>query len=112
MKENHKKRVGVVYSTNPDYHYEHETHAEENTPAPEKQNLKLFYDSKRKGKGMTTIENFRGSDFDMKELAKQLKNHCGTGGSVKNGEILIQGDQREKLQSYLNDNNYKVKRKN
>ena len=112
MIKNHKNRVGVVYSTNPNYQYEFEQKQERATLAPEKQVLKILFDAKRKGKGMTVIKNFSGSEDDMKTLAKKIKNHCGSGGSIKEGDILIQGDMRKKINDYLVDNGYKVKRIN
>lgn len=109
-KNDKKGRVNVVYSTNPDFGYEYEQDSEMATLAPEKQNLRVLLDSKqRKGKTVTIIQGFVGSEEDLKELAKLLKNKCGVGGSVKEGEIIIQGELKEKLLSILRDNKYRAK---
>ncbi len=112
MAKNFKHRVGVVYSTNPDFQYETDKRQEAETLPPDRQRLKLFFDSKRKGSGMTIVENFIGRDEDAKNLARDLKNLCGSGGSFKDGEILIQGDHREKIQAWLQEKGYQLKRKN
>ena len=110
MKNDKNKRIHVVYSTNPNFNYEYEQEAEAETLAPEKQNLKVVLDSKqRKGKTVTLIQGFIGTENDLKELAKLLKNKCGVGGSVKDGEIIIQGEVREKVLSILHDNHYRAK---
>ena len=102
MKNDKKGRINVVYSTNPDFNYEYEQEFQEETLAPEKQNLKVVLDSKqRKGKTVTLIQGFIGTEEDLKELAKLLKNKCGTGGSVKDGEIIIQGDFKTKIMELL-----------
>ena len=110
MKNDKKSRINVVYSTNPDYNYEYRQDEEAETLPPEKQNLRVILDSKqRKGKTVTLIQGFAGTEEDLKELAKLLKNKCGTGGSVKDGEIIIQGEVKEKVTTILRDNKYKVK---
>lgn len=110
MKNERKNRVNVVYSTNPDYHYEYEQEEEAETLPPEKQNLRILLDSKqRKGKTVTLIQGFVGTEDDLKELAKLLKNKCGVGGSVKDGEIIIQGEAKEKVLAILLANRYKAK---
>lgn len=110
MKSDKKNRVNIVYSTNPDYNYEYQNNEEAETLAPEKQNLRVVLDSKqRKGKVVTLVQGFVGSEDDLKELAKLLKNKCGVGGSVKDGEIIIQGELREKVLTILCDNKYRVK---
>ncbi len=110
MKSDKKNRIHVVYSTNPDYQYEYASEPEAETLPPEKQNLKVLLDSKqRKGKTVTLIQGFIGSEEDLKELAKLLKNKCGVGGSVKDGEILIQGELKEKILTILRENNYRAK---
>ncbi len=107
MKNDKKGRINVVYSTNPDFNYEYE---QEETLAPEKQNLKVVLDSKqRKGKTVTLIQGFIGTEEDLKELAKLLKNKCGTGGSVKDGEIIIQGEIKEKILTILREHHYRAK---
>ena len=101
---------GIIFSTNPDYSYEEEDQSEE-TLSPAQQNLKVWLDKKqRKGKVVTLITGFIGSADDLKELEKKLKNSCGSGGSSKDGEILIQGDHRDKILAYLIANGYKAKK--
>ena len=91
-----KKKVNVVYSTNPNYNYDTDEEDME-TLTPEEQNLKVMIDRKqRKGKSVTLITGFVGDDEDLKDLAKILKSKCG-GGAVKNDEILIQGEFKEKV---------------
>ena len=85
-KNDKKERINVVYSTNPNYQYEYNQEKEQETLAPEKQNLRVTLDSKqRKGKTVTLVQGFTGTEEDLKELAKLLKNKCGVGGSVKDG---------------------------
>ena len=97
-KNDKKERINVVYSTNPNYQYEYNQEEEQETLAPEKQNLRVTLDSKqRKGKTVTLVQGFTGTEEDLKELAKLLKNKCGVGGSVKDGEIIIQGEVKEKV---------------
>ena len=93
MKADKKNRIHVVYSTDPNYNYEYNNETEDETLPPEKQNLRVILDSKqRKGKTVTLVQGFVGREDDLKELAKLLKNKCGVGGSVKDGEIIIQGE--------------------
>lgn len=110
MKKN-KTNSPFVYSTDPDFKpYEDEGAIE--TPSPEKQKLRIWLETKhRGGKAATVITDFSGSEDDMKELGKQLKNHCGTGGSVKDGEIIIQGDQRDKVLKWLLAKGYRQSKK-
>ncbi|MDR1895880.1 MAG: translation initiation factor [Prevotellaceae bacterium] len=108
-----KERLNVVYSTNPNYSYEYEDKEELETLAPEKQKLIVCLDKKqRAGKKVTLIKGFTGSVEDLKELGKEIKTKCGVGGSVKDGEILVQGDFRDKVVEYLNQKGYKAKRGN
>lgn len=97
---------GIVYSTDPDFRPEEEASAEE-TLAPKQQKLKVRLDTKqRAGKAVTLVEGFVGNKEDLEDLGKKLKTHCGTGGSVKDGEVIIQGDQREKITQWLIKNGY------
>lgn len=110
MKNDKKGRINVVYSTNPDFNYEYEQEVQEETLEPEKQNLRVILDSKqRKGKTVTLVQGFVGTEEDLKELAKLLKNKCGVGGSAKDGEIIIQGEIKEKVLSILREHHYKAK---
>ncbi len=97
---------GLVFSTNPDLMKEEEETAQE-TPAPAAQNLKVRLDKKqRAGKTVTLVEGFEGSDEDLAALGKQLKTKCGAGGSAKDGEILIQGDYKDKVVAWLKEWGY------
>ncbi len=105
-----KKKVGVVFSTNPDYEYQTENNEEETLPI-ENQKLRVLIDRKqRKGKEVTLVEGFVGTEADLKELGKKLKTHCGVGGSVKNQEILIQGNQVEKVFAFLQKLGYSTRK--
>lgn len=108
-----KKRLGVVFSTNPDYKYEEETEEEAETLLPEKQKLIVSIDRRnRGGKQVTLVTGFIGSEEDLADLGRTLKMKCGVGGSAKNGEITIQGDHREKITELLVKMGYKAKRGN
>lgn len=106
-----KERLGVVYSTNSDFQYEKEADEEQDALAPNQQHLKVWLDRKqRKGKVVTLVAGFVGAEEDLKELGKLLKTKCGVGGTVKEGEIIIQGDFAAKIVGILEQENYKVKR--
>jgi translation initiation factor 1 len=109
MSKNKKIPVGVVYSTNQDFEYSFDNEEIAETLPPEKQKLKIQLDKKsRAGKQVTLITGFVGSDDDLENLAKKIKNHCGCGGSAKDGEILIQGDVRDKVLNWLIAQGYKA----
>ena len=108
-----KKRLGVVFSTNPDFAYEEEVDAEPATIEPEKQNLIVSIDRKgRGGKQVTLVTGFIGTSDDLTELGRTLKVKCGVGGSAKDGEITIQGDFRDRVVALLKDMGYRAKRGN
>ena len=93
--------IPLVYSTNPDY-IQPNAEAEKQTLAPEEQVLRVILETKhRAGKTVTIVYGFEGVNADLEALGKALKNFCGTGGSVKDGEIIIQGDHRQKVFQYL-----------
>ena len=103
---------GLVYSTDPSVRIGARPEAEAQTLPPGEQKLRVRLETKqRAGKAVTLVTGFIGSAADLEALAKQLKGHCGTGGSAKDGEILIQGDQRDRVMGWLAKNGYvKVKR--
>ena len=97
-----KDRLNVVYSTSPDFCYETENEEETVTLPPAQQRLRVRLDRKnRGGKTVTLVTGFTGTDEDLKELGKMLKNKCGTGGSAKDGKIIIQGELKEKVAELL-----------
>lgn len=103
---------GLVYSTNPDFKLEADDLNEQETLPAAQQKLRILLDRKqRAGKSVTLIEGFAGKNSDMEELGKKLKAFCGTGGSVKDGEILVQGDNRDKVLQWLQKNGYTAARK-
>ncbi|MFZ9388849.1 MAG: translation initiation factor [Chitinophagaceae bacterium] len=110
-KKNKPDSRGFVYSTDPGFRFEEEPGSSE-TPAPEQQRLRIWLDSRnRAGKAVTRVEGFAGMEADLADLGKKLKAYCGTGGSAKDGEILIQGDQRDKVLQWLLKNGYKQSKK-
>lgn len=111
MSNDWKDRLGTVYSTNPDFQFEHDSEEEEDTRPNKQQNLRVTLDKKqRRGKKVTLITGFVGSEKDLKELGKLLKTKCGVGGSVKEAQIIIQGDFRDKILDILIKAGYKAKR--
>jgi translation initiation factor 1 len=110
-KNDWKQREGIVYSTHSDFEYETRKTHESRTLPPPQQNLRVLLDkSGRAGKQVTLITGFTGTSSDLEVLGKMLKAKCGVGGSVKDGEILIQGDQRERVVGILQGEGYRVKR--
>ena len=106
-----KNRQGVVYSTNPDFNYSNHMPGLRATLPSAQQNLIVKIDRKQRGgKVVTLVQGFVGSSDDLKDLGKMLKTKCGVGGSQKDGEIIIQGDFKEKIYELLLNNNYKVKK--
>ena len=113
MENDWKARLGVVYSTNPDFHYQTQQEEEAETLPPAKQRLIVGIDRRnRGGKQVTLITGFVGTADDLKELGRLLKTRLGVGGSAKDGEITIQGDFRDKVVSILQGLGYNAKRGN
>ena len=99
---------GIVFSTNPDFKTDSDEKEIANTLPPGQQVLRARLETKhRAGKAVTLVTGFVGREEDLETLGKQLKNFCGTGGSVKDGEIIVQGDQRDKVLQWLLKNGYK-----
>lgn len=112
MSKKNKRENSVVYSTNPNFEYEDTSEQEQETLEPKEQKLYVLLDRKlRAGKELTIIQGFVGTSDDLKELAKELKSKCGVGGSVKEGDILVQGNFRDKLMELLKNKGYQVVRK-
>jgi translation initiation factor 1 len=111
-----KKKIqslgGLVYSTDPNFKLPDENFIEQETIEPSQQKLKIRLDTKhRAGKAVTLVEGFIGTLADLEEMGKKLKSFCGTGGSVKDSEIIVQGDNREKILQWLQKNGYKLSKK-
>jgi translation initiation factor 1 len=107
MGKNKKNRRGIVFSTNPDFEYQYEENEEQEEIPANQQKLRVMIDRKqRKGKEVTLVTGFVGPDDELKDLAKFLKSKCGVGGSAKDGEIIIQGNHRDKVVDLLLDKGY------
>jgi translation initiation factor 1 len=101
---------GIVYSTDPNFSFESGPREETETLPPAQQQLKVKLDTKqRAGKVVTLVDGFIGRNADLEKLGKELKTKCGTGGSVKDGQVLIQGDYKDKVLKWLQDWGYKAK---
>lgn len=106
-----KARLGMVYSTNPDFQYETSEETEVETLEPARQELRVWLDRKQRGgKVVTLVKGFVGRDEDLQALAKELKTKCGVGGAAKEGEILIQGDHRDRVVELLLKGGYRCKK--
>lgn len=106
-----KKPIGVVYSTDPDFRYRYEEVEEAATLDPAGQDLRVMRDSKRRaGKTVTLVTGFVGTSADLEKLGKTLKTRCGIGGTAKDGEIVLQGDVRDKVCEILTKEGYRFKR--
>ena len=106
-----KARLNIVYSTNPDFDYQTETDVQPDTLPPSQQELRVWLDRKqRAGKQVTLVKGFVGSEEDLKELGRMLKSKCGVGGTAKDGEILIQGDFRDRVVEVLTRAGYQAKK--
>ncbi len=106
-----KSRLGMVYSTNPDFDYNTSADDEQQTLDPSKQNLRVWLDRKQRGgKVATIVKGFVGSEDDLRDLARELKTKCGVGGAAKDGEIIVQGDHRDRVVEILTKSGYKCKR--
>ena len=111
MSKKNKNISGVVYSTDPEFTYSYDQQEEQATLPPKQQDLRVQLDKKQRGgKAVTLVTGFVGKEEDLIALGKLLKQKCGVGGSAKDGEILIQGDFRDKVIELLKQNEYKVKK--
>ncbi len=106
-KKHQSDNRGYVYSTDPDFHFEPQDQPAAETLPPARQPLRIRLDTRqRAGKAVTLVTGFTGSLADLEVLGKQVKNFCGTGGSVKDGAILVQGDQRQRVLQFFQKNGY------
>ncbi|SHE73331.1 translation initiation factor [Flavisolibacter ginsengisoli] len=111
-KKNKTDKNGFVFSTDPNFRFEDEEQEVKETLIPAQQKLRVRLETKhRGGKTVTILQSFIGKAEDLEDLGKKLKNYCGTGGSVKDGEVIIQGDQRDKILQWLQKNGYTQSKK-
>ena len=110
MSKKDKNKKDVVYSTNPNFQYNYEEEETYDTLPPEQQQLKVFLDRLGGGKMLSRVNGFIGKTEDLETLGKMLKQKCGVGGTVKDGEILIQGEHRDKIVDILTKAGYKAKK--
>ncbi|MDP3393277.1 translation initiation factor [Sediminibacterium sp.] len=111
-KKNIADQAGFVYSTDPNFQFNRSQNEALETVEPAKQNLVIQLDRKQRGgKTVTLVTGFIGKENDLEALSKQLKNFCGTGGSAKDGEAIVQGDQRDKVLLWLQKNGYSKSKK-
>ena len=110
MRKQNNPFGSIVYSTDPQFSFSQNNQEEEKTAPPEQQKLHVSYETKgRRGKQVTLITGFKGKTEDLESLAKKIKIHCGTGGSVKEKEIIIQGNFLDIIKTFLKKENYSVK---
>lgn len=110
MASDWKDRLGVVFSTNPNFEYETSADEQATTLEPSKQNLKIWLDRLKGGRVATVVRGYVGSDDDLAALGKELKKSCGVGGTTKDGEIIIQGDHRDRVVELLTKAGYRCKK--
>lgn len=110
MTNDWKERLGVVFSTNPDYKYDTKEEVETATLEPQKQNLRIWLDRLKGGRVATVVRGFVGTYDDLAAMGKELKTRCGVGGTAKDGEIIIQGDHRDRVMELLQKAGYRCKK--